>query len=110
MLLRLMCVWMFIFAITLNQSCLMGATYRVGKQAIYGILAAAANLILSILWVKTIGSAGVLIATIVSYLVFIVAMQTWEVRRILRGDFFAGSRNGIRSVGDAGRASGETPL
>jgi len=32
MLLRLMCVWMFIFAITLNQSCLMGATARVKRQ------------------------------------------------------------------------------
>ena len=87
MLLRLMCVWMFIFAITLNQSCLMGATYRVGRQAVYGLLAAAVNLILSILWVRSLGPTGVLLATVVSYIVFIVAMQTWEVKRILRGDF-----------------------
>lgn len=86
-LLRLMCLWMFIFAITLNQSCLMGATYRVSKQAIYGPLAAVVNLILSILWVRTMGPTGVLLATVVSYLVFIVGMQSWEVRRILRGDF-----------------------
>jgi hypothetical protein len=33
------------------------------------------------------GAAGVVLATIVSYLIFIVVVQTWEVRRILRGDF-----------------------
>ena len=87
LLLRLMCVWIVVLAFTLNQSCLMGATYRVGKQAIFSSLAAIANLVLSILWVKTMGPAGVLLATIVSYLVFIVVVQAVEVRRILRGDF-----------------------
>jgi O-antigen/teichoic acid export membrane protein len=87
LLLWLMVVWIVVFAFTLNQSSLMGATYRVGKQAISSSLAAIANLILSILWVKTMGPAGVLLATIVSYLVFIVAVQFMEVRRILRGDF-----------------------
>jgi hypothetical protein len=29
----------------------------------------------------------VILATIVSYLIFIVAVQVWEVKRILRGDF-----------------------
>jgi len=94
LLLRLMCVWMFIFAITLNQSCLMGATYRVAKQAVYGLLAAVANLALSIIWVKTMGSAGVVLGTIASYLVFVVAMQTFEVKRILRGDFIAARHEG----------------
>lgn len=87
LLLRLMCVWIVVFAFTLNQSCLMGATYRLGKQAVSSSLAAIANLVLSILWVKTMGPAGVLLATIVSYLVFIVVVQAFEVRRILRGDF-----------------------
>jgi len=89
LLLRLMCVWMIIFAVTNNQSYLMGATFRVSKQAIASSLAAVANLALSILWVKTMGPAGVVLATIVSYLVFIVTVTTWEVRRILRGDFLA---------------------
>lgn len=84
-LLRLMCVWMVIFAFTTNQSCLMGATTRVKKQAIFSILAAAANLVLSIVWVRTMGVVGVLLATIVSYLLFIVIAQTLEVRNILRG-------------------------
>jgi O-antigen/teichoic acid export membrane protein len=89
LLLRLMVVWIVMFAFTLNQSCLMGATYRVSKQAVSSSLAAIANLVLSILWVKTMGPAGVLLATIVSYLVFIVVVQAFEVRRILRGDFIS---------------------
>jgi O-antigen/teichoic acid export membrane protein len=83
----LMCVWIIIYAVTTNQSCLMGATFRTGKQATVAVLAAALNLTLSIVWVRPMGTSGVLLATVVSYLVFIVAVQTHEVRRILRGDF-----------------------
>jgi O-antigen/teichoic acid export membrane protein len=86
-LLWLMCVWIVIYAFATNQSCLMGATARVGRQAVASVIAAAVNLALSIAWVRTMGPFGVLLATILSYLVFIVAVQTWEVRRILRGDF-----------------------
>ncbi|HTW81958.1 MAG TPA: MATE family efflux transporter [Terracidiphilus sp.] len=86
-LIELMCVWIVIYAFSTNQSCLMGATTRVGKQAISSVTAAVFNLALSIFWVRTMGPFGVLFATIVSYLVFIVAVQTLEVRRILRGDF-----------------------
>lgn len=91
LLMRLMCVWIVIMAFTMNQSTLMGATFRVGKQALSSCLAAAVNLSLSILWVKQFGSVGVLLATIVSYLIFIVLVQSWEVRRILRGDFTSAS-------------------
>ncbi len=84
-LLWLMCVWMVILSFTLNQSCLMGATNRVKKQAIFSILSAPANLALSIAWVKTMGVVGVLAGTIVTYLVFIVVVQALEVRSILRG-------------------------
>ena len=87
LLVQLMCVWIFLCVFTTNQSCLMGATFRVGKQAISSSLSAVANLALSIIWVKTMGPTGVILATIVSYLIFVVTVQTWEVRRILRGDF-----------------------
>jgi O-antigen/teichoic acid export membrane protein len=87
LLIQLMCVWMVICVFCTNQSCLMGATSRVSKQAISSLLSAVVNLGLSILWIKTMGTEGVILATIVSYLVFIVAVQSWEVRRILRGDF-----------------------
>jgi len=97
LLVQLMCVWIVIFAFTTNQSTLMGATFRVSKQAISSVLSAGVNLTLSIIWVKTMGPAGVILATIVSYLIFIVAVQSWEVKRILRGDFLAQPGN-INSV------------
>jgi O-antigen/teichoic acid export membrane protein len=84
-LLWLMCVWMVILSFTLNQSCLMGATNRMKKQAIFSILSAPANLALSIAWVKTMGVVGVLAGTIVTYLIFVVVIQAIEVRSILRG-------------------------
>lgn len=90
LLIQLMCVWIVICVFTTNQSCLMGATFRVSKQAISSLLSAAANLALSIYWVKTLGTTGVVLGTIVSYLLFIVVVQSWEIRRILRGDFLAG--------------------
>ncbi len=52
-----------------------------------GTLAAILNLVLSVVLVKRYGPIGVLSATIISYLLFIVLPQTWEVRRILRGRY-----------------------
>ncbi|HWF65768.1 MAG TPA: oligosaccharide flippase family protein [Acidobacteriaceae bacterium] len=88
--LRLMCVWMAVFAFALNQSTLLGATSRVGKQAVMSCIAAAVNLGLSILWVRPWGSVGVLLASILSFVFLILSVQGWEVRRILRGDFLTG--------------------
>lgn len=86
-LLLLMCIWMALYAITSNQSCLMGATTRVGKQAFWGTLGAAANLALTLWWVRTMGTVGVILGTVVSYVVFILLVQMWEVRSVLRTDF-----------------------
>lgn len=88
-LLRLMCLWMILLAITANQACLMGATNRVKKQAISSGLAALVNLGLSIIWVRSFGLIGVLLATIVSYVVFILFVQVQEVRSILQTKFVA---------------------
>lgn len=82
-LLALMCVWVIICGITTNQACLMGATSRVKKQAISSVLSAIANLVLSILWVRSLGPIGVLLATVLSYLVFVLLVQVLEVRSIL---------------------------
>ncbi len=82
-LLALMSVWMFIFAVTLNQSCLLGATGRVKKQAAFSLLAAVVNLALSIVLIKLVGVNGVILATIVSYVPFVLVVQTIEVRAIL---------------------------
>lgn len=86
-LLLLMCVWMAISAVALNQSCLLGATSRVRRQAISSVVAAIINLALSIYWVRTMGTFGVLLATVVSYLIFIVPVQATVVRSILRTEF-----------------------
>ena len=93
LLMELMCVWIVICVFATNQSTLMGATFRVWRQAISSLLMALVNLALSILWVRSIGPVGVLLATIISYLVFVVGVQTWEVRRILRGDFLPDLRD-----------------
>jgi O-antigen/teichoic acid export membrane protein len=84
-LLNLMCVWMVVFAITMNQGSLMGATGRVGRQAVSALLAAAVNLALSIWWVQSFGVTGVILGTLVSYLVFLVGFQELQVREILYG-------------------------
>lgn len=65
----------------------MAATRRIQIQAVAASLAAVANLIFSIILIQRIGAIGVLVATIGSYLVFILAPQGWEVRRILRGKY-----------------------
>jgi O-antigen/teichoic acid export membrane protein len=83
----LMCLWIVLLAFATNQSCLMGATYRIGKQAIAAVANVLVNLTLSIIWVKTMGTKGVILATIVSVLIFIVGLQAWQVKKILRGDF-----------------------
>ncbi|MEK6398563.1 MAG: glycosyltransferase family 9 protein, partial [Terriglobus sp.] len=84
-LLVLMCVWMCLSAITVYQSNLMGAVSRVSRQAISSALAAVVNLALSLFWVRSMGQVGVLLATVTSYVVFVVAVQLYEVRQILRG-------------------------
>jgi O-antigen/teichoic acid export membrane protein len=92
LLIQLTCVWIVICVFATNQSCLMGATFRVSGQAISSSISAVANLALSIYWVRTMGTTGVVLGTIVTYLVFIVIVQAWEVRRILRGDFTIGEQ------------------
>ena len=79
--------WVVLLALTVNQAMLLAATRRIRIQAIASGAAALANIALSIVLVQRLGTLGVLLATIASYLVFIVVPQTWEVRRILAGTF-----------------------
>lgn len=87
MLLWLMCFWVVVLAVTVNQAALLAATERLKIQAAGSITAAVLNLALSIILVQRIGTIGVLLATVISYLLLIVAPQTWEVRRILSGRY-----------------------
>lgn len=79
----LMCVWMVLIAVTRNQSTLIGASGRMRNQSIASFVSAIVNLWLSIVWVKDLGTVGVLLATIVTYVAFILTVQGWEVRSIL---------------------------
>jgi O-antigen/teichoic acid export membrane protein len=81
-----MCFWAVLYSICTNQAALLAATQRLRLQAAMGTLAAILSLVLSVVLVKRYGPIGVLSATI-SYLLFIVLPQTWEVRRILRGRY-----------------------
>ena len=87
LLLWCMCVWVVILSVTVNQAMLMAATERLRVQAVSSTIAAIANLVLSILWVQRIGALGVLLATLTTYTVFILAPQWWETARILRGQY-----------------------
>jgi len=81
---RLMCAWMVICAIAINQACLMGALGRVKRQAISSVIAAIANLALSIWWVRVLGTAGVVLGTIVSYILFVLTTQSREIYLIFQ--------------------------
>jgi len=85
----LMCVWVVLLSYTVNQAMLLAATRRIGLQALSSTIAAVVNITLSIYLVRVIGVPGVLIGTIASYVFFIWAPQTYEVRNILRGDYLS---------------------
>jgi O-antigen/teichoic acid export membrane protein len=82
-----MCFWAVLYSICTNQAALLAATQRLRLQAVMSTFAAILNLVLSVVLVQRMGAMGVLLSTIVSYLVFIILPQTWEVRRILRGKY-----------------------
>lgn len=82
-----MCCWSILYSIAVNQAALLAATQRLKLQAVCGTIAAILNLGLSIILVQRIGAIGVLLATIFSYLLLIMAPQSWEVRRILSGRY-----------------------
>jgi len=86
-----MCFWTVLLSITVNQGALLAATQHIKLQAIYSSLSAVLNLILSIILVQRIGAIGVLLATIISYIVFIVAPATWQIRQILLGRYLHAS-------------------
>lgn len=79
-----MAAWSVIYGSTTAQSCLLAALNRTRRQAVLSILAAAVNICLSVLLVQRIGSLGVILGTIASYLLVLVVPQTIIVERVLR--------------------------
>lgn len=83
-LLLAMAFWSVIAGFMTAQSCLLGALNRTRVQAIASVLAAAVNIALSIVLVVRIGSLGVILGTILSYLVVLVVPQSFAVFSAIR--------------------------
>ena len=86
-LLWLMALFAFIMSVTSNQALLLSATGRVRLEATVGVLAAAVNLVFSLRLVRIMGVEGVILSTILSFLIVMIGPQAWEVRRVLRGHY-----------------------
>jgi len=84
LLLWTMALWAILYSVTTNQAALFAATQRLRIQTISAVVAAIANLWLSIYLIQRIGTLGVIIGSIASYAVFILIPQSLEVQRILR--------------------------
>lgn len=76
--------WSMINAFTNPIACLLAAASHLKYQVIYGGLAAASNIILSILLVQRMGITGVISGTVISYLVFVCGPTYFESRLLLR--------------------------
>jgi O-antigen/teichoic acid export membrane protein len=83
-LLLLMCGWTLISTFMNNTSTVLVAKGETRLQAWCSVLAAIANLGLSIYWVQRIGAVGVVLGTIASYLAVLIVPQTWKVWQVLK--------------------------
>jgi O-antigen/teichoic acid export membrane protein len=84
-LLLLMCVWVLISTFMNNTATVLVAKGETRLLAGLGLAAAVLNLVLSIYWVQRIGAPGVVLGTIVSYLILLVGPQTLACVRALKG-------------------------
>ena len=84
-----MAFWALLVSVTTNQALLLTATGRLKLEAAVAVIAAVANLFLSIHLVTRLGSVGVILSTILSFLIFMVGPQQWEVGRVLAGRYLS---------------------
>lgn len=87
LLLWLMAFFAFLMTTTTNQALLLAAVGRLRLEAVVAVLAAVSNLLLSVYLVQRVGAEGVILSTILSFAVFMVIPQAWEVKRVLRGHY-----------------------
>ncbi|WP_419807192.1 lipopolysaccharide biosynthesis protein [Terriglobus sp.] len=83
-LMLLMCVWVLISTLMSNTSVILTGKGQTRLWAVTSLLAAALNLTLSIYWVQRIGAVGVVLGTVVSYLLLLVGPQIWQCSRLLK--------------------------
>lgn len=82
----LMCCWILISTFMNNTATVLIARSKTRVQAWCSLVAAVANLWLSMYLVPRIGSSGAVLGTIGSYLLILVIPQTWIAWRIIHGD------------------------
>ncbi len=83
--LSLMAAFNIAMAATTSQAFLLNATGRLRVEAVAAVLAAVVNLACSIYLVQRIGTEGVILSTLLSFLIFMVVPQQFEIRRVLAG-------------------------
>ncbi len=76
-------LWSLVNAGLSPLACLLNAARQVKGQAVYGLATAAVNVVLSIVWARRFGSAGVIAATVVAYIVCTVIPCSIESARLL---------------------------
>jgi O-antigen/teichoic acid export membrane protein len=82
-LLLAMCFWTLLSTGMNVEACLLAAINRVKWQSILGVIAVVLNVAFSIYLVQRVGSVGVILGTILSYLLVVVVPQTVIVLRAL---------------------------
>jgi len=83
LLLYAICAWTLLCEGMNLEACLLAAINRIRVQGILSVFAAALNIFLSIYLVKRLGSLGVILGTLLSYLLVLVVPQTVIVWRAL---------------------------
>jgi O-antigen/teichoic acid export membrane protein len=78
-------VWSIINAAMASQACILASSGRLKGQMMYSLAAAGVNLVLSITLVQRIGLNGVILGTIITYLICVVGPTWIEVKAALRG-------------------------
>lgn len=83
-LMLLMCIWVLICTFMNNTATVLVSKGETKLQAWCSLAAAVVNLALSIWLVQIVGASGVILGTIISYLLVLIVPQTWVCYRVLK--------------------------
>ena len=78
-----MCFWTLLSTAMNVEACLLAAVNRIKWQSIIAVISVVLNVVFSIYFVQRMGSIGVVLGTILSYLLVVVVPQTVIVWRAL---------------------------
>jgi O-antigen/teichoic acid export membrane protein len=84
-LILLMCVWVLISTFMSNTAIVLAATGNTRVQAWLSVVSAALNLALTVWWVQYLGAIGVILGTIVSFLIVLIVPQSILAWNVLYG-------------------------